>query len=264
MNIRVLTPQPRCIRSYRRSNAKPQVRLICFPHAGGAATFYRSWTTHLPPEVDLLSVQYPGRQDRISEPCIEEMESLAELVAGELIGTLHQPTALFGHSMGAAVAYEVARRIEDATGAPLYLLFVSGRPAPKHARRGCIHLGTDADLFADVRRLGGTPDSVLDHPDLRDLLLPSLRGDYRLIETYQPQPAARLQTPIVAFVGDRDPDVTAQETQAWSEATSGTFGLHLFEGDHFYFRENDEPLVECVLAHLRVSVAGPLSWPSTP
>jgi pyochelin biosynthetic protein PchC len=264
MSSRVLMSRPGCIRSYRRGSGSPQVRLICFPHAGGAATFYRSWASHLPSEVDLLAVQYPGRQDRISEPCVEQMEPLVELVVSEIIGTLDRPTALFGHSMGAAVAYEVARRIEEIRDTPLRLLFVSGRTAPHRSRPGSIHRGTDAGLFGDIRRLGGTPDSVLDHPGLRDLLLPSLRGDYRLIETYQPQTIARLQTPIVAFVGDSDPDVSVVEAQAWSETTCAGFDLHLFRGEHFYLLENEAPLIERVLAHLRVSVAGPSSWPSTP
>lgn len=264
----MITPRPTglpsCIRSYRRSGTSPQVRLICFPHAGGAATFYRSWTSHLPPEVDLLAVQYPGRQDRISEPCVEEMQPLVDHLASELITTLDRPTALFGHSMGAAIAYEVARRIEEVRDVPLRLLFVSGRPAPQYSRPGSIHRGTDTDLLADIRRLGATPNQVLDHPDLRNLLLPSLRGDYRLIETYQPQSIARLQTPIVAFIGESDPDVGVDDAQAWSETTQSNFDLHVFRGTHFYFLANPNPLIECVLAHLGVTVTVPSSWPSTP
>lgn len=210
----------------------------------------------------MLAVQYPGREDRAGEPAIDAMDELAGAVAaavGELAGG---PLVLFGHSMGAAVAYEVARRIED--GARLRGLVVSGQPGPRHLVPGTLHRAPDEALWADVVRLNGTSDALAGHEELRRLLLPTLRSDYRLVETYRPDPCPPLTCPVVACVGDADPDVTGEQAASWREATAGRFELRVFPGDHFYLKRCRDEVVAVVLRTLGVPAWEASPWPSTP
>jgi pyochelin biosynthetic protein PchC len=209
------------------------VRLVCFPHAGGTAGFFRTWAPGLAPDVEVLGVQYPGREDRLRETIPDTMECLADLVAEALGPVLDPPVALFGPSMGAAAAYLVAHRLEALAQAGVTQLFVSGRPAPLLDRGGSAHLLGDDELWEELRRLGGTSEEVLDYPELRRLVLPTVRADYRLSETCRP-PAGTLGCPVTAFLGDRDPEVTLDEAMGWAETTRAGFELQVFPGDHFY------------------------------
>ena len=211
------------------------LKLVCLPHAGGAASFFRSWAHRLPPSVELLAVQYPGREDRLLEPHLDEMERLADAVADAVAPVLDRPAALFGHSMGAAVAYEVAQRLEERLDRPLAHLFVSGHVAPDSLRTRSVHLASDDVLWDEVRRLNGTNKDVLAQRELRSLVLPYLRSDYRVSETYRPGPPRPLRCPVTVLLGDRDPEVTVDEAAGWSKVTTGACELLVFPGgDHFY------------------------------
>jgi pyochelin biosynthetic protein PchC len=237
---------------------------VCFPHAGGGASFFRSWADGLAPGVDVLAVQYPGREDRAGEPAIACMDELADAAASAVGGLLGEPLVLFGHSMGAAVAYEVARRIGERAGARLRGLVVSGQPGTGHLVPGTLHLEPDETLWADVVRLNGTAGALAGHEELRRLVLPTLRSDYRLIETYRPRPGPALACPVVACAGDADPDVTREQAGGWREATSGRFELRLFPGDHFYLKRCRDQLLAVVLELLGVPAWEATAWPSTP
>ncbi|WBB94521.1 alpha/beta fold hydrolase [Verrucosispora sp. WMMC514] len=243
---------------------RPRVRLVALPHAGGAASFYHRWARLLPRDVELMAVQYPGRQDRADEPCAVTMPELADPIAAALTSMAGPTMAVFGHSMGAAVAVEVTRRLEERTGRPLLRLFVSGRPAPHRQHPTAVHSGGDDALLADLRRLGGTDESLLAQPGLREMVLPSLRADYRLIERYRPATAAPLRTPITALCGDRDPEVSPEEAAAWREQTSGDFRAQVLDGDHFYVTERPVAAVRAVLADVRPRFPLATAWPSTP
>ncbi|MFJ8545463.1 thioesterase II family protein [Streptomyces sp. NPDC093586] len=246
-------------RRYRGAVA-PRVRLVCFPHAGGNARLFHGWASRLPADVELLAVRYPGRQERMDEPCVESMDELADRISAALEPERGLPLALFGHSMGAAVAYEVAVRLEaPAAGGPgPALLMLSGRSAPHRTRPTALHRAADDVLVAGVTRLGTLGGDAYAVPELRELLLPVLRADYRLIETYAgPRPAV-VRAPMVAYLGDRDPGVSRPDVEAWAELTEGDFTVRSFPGDHFYLAPREAELTADVTERLaRLPVARP-------
>jgi pyochelin biosynthetic protein PchC len=209
-------------------------RLVCFPHAGGAASYFHPLSAALAPAVDVLAVQYPGRQDRHAEPLVDDLFVLADRLADALAAEVAGPVAFFGHSMGASLAFEVARRL----GSGPLGLFVSARRAPSAPRAVRIHERGDDELLADVGRLGGTDARVLAHPQLVRMVLPVLRNDYKAAETYRYRPGPDVGCPIFALVGDRDPKVTEAEARRWAAHTSGGFELASFAGGHFYLNDH--------------------------
>ncbi|MGW7469031.1 thioesterase II family protein [Streptomyces xantholiticus] len=264
---RVGVEPPSALRMFSR-RAHARARLICFPHAGAAAGSYRSWALDAPWDVEVCAVQYPGRGDRFGEPAAPDM---ADLLAGVTASLLRERTTgappawvLFGHSMGAAVAYETARRLA-VTGHPPAALVVSGQPAPQRTRGGTLHRATDAELLADLERLGGTARDVMDNGALLDALLPVLRNDYRLIETYRPLPGGRLGLPVTVLYADDDPEVTADEAAAWAEITDGPCEVSAFTGGHFYLEAARERVFDRVLRTVRAALPATVSaWPPTP
>ncbi|QFQ97796.1 thioesterase [Streptomyces phaeolivaceus] len=223
----------------RRFQAAPDapVRLVCLPHAGGSAALYVPFARALSPLADVLAIQYPGRQDRRVEPGITRLDHLADLVADALAPWADRPLVVFGHSMGALLGYEVTARLESA-GTPPRALIASGRRAPSRHRAESVHLRTDEGVVAELRRLGGVDPTFLDDPELRAMILPSVRTDYEAIETYRHPPRPPLSTPLTVLTGDMDPQVTPDEARAWARHTTGTFTLRTFTGGHFYLNEH--------------------------
>ncbi|MGW7825196.1 thioesterase II family protein [Streptomyces puniciscabiei] len=213
-------------------------RLVCFPHAGGSATAYRDLARALPADFDVVSVQYPGRQDRYGEAPFTALAPLVEAVAEELADELAADSgrayALFGHSMGALVAFETARLLVQGGLPGPRRLFLSGRGAPGLPSSIRHDLYDDADVLNEIRRLGGTDQSMLDDPEILEMVLPALRADYRAVGTYRWHGGEPLAAPITAMVGDSDPMVTIQAARAWREHTSGDFDFKVFPGSHFY------------------------------
>ncbi|MFD7998263.1 thioesterase II family protein [Streptomyces mirabilis] len=231
----------------------PRLRLVCFPHAGGNAQLFHGWAVRLPADVELLAVRYPGRQERLAEPCVEDMDTLADAVTGALLPHLDRPLALFGHSMGSSVAYETALRLESRHGVVPRRLMVSARSAPHRARPTGLHLRADDDLVAGVRRLGDLGSEAYDVPELRELLLPALRADYRLIENYRPaRPPRRVRTPITAYLGRSDPGCDPDAVAAWSELSTADFALRTYPGDHFYLAPREAELVADITKDLEM------------
>ncbi|MFE7778352.1 thioesterase II family protein [Streptomyces sp. NPDC057445] len=231
----------------RRFHPAPDApaRLVCLAHAGGSASYFFPVSRALSPVVDVLAVQYPGRQERRSEPAFEDVGLLADAIAEQLAAWTDRPLALFGHSLGATVAFEVALRLEAGGVTPL-ALFASGRRAPSRQRAEHVHLGDDEQLLAEIVKLEGTDPSMLQDPELVGMILPAFRSDYKAAETYRWRPGATLRCPVHTLTGDADPQVTVAEAEAWHEHTTGAFELKVFRGGHFYLNAHAAEVIALI------------------
>jgi surfactin synthase thioesterase subunit len=183
---------------------------------------------------EVLSIQYPGRQGRRNETPLESITAIAEVVAGHISALPEKPFALFGHSMGALIAFEIARILEAEGLSPL-ALFVSGRRAPGRLHNSVeLHKAEDSALVEELRQMSGTDDLILADKGLMDMVLPPLRADYKAVETYRFQPGEKLRVPIYAYIGDSDPKVTTEEAEEWADYTTGQFAIQVLPGGHFY------------------------------
>ncbi|MGK5641571.1 thioesterase II family protein [Streptomyces sp. URMC 126] len=237
----------------RRFYPRPDgdVRLVCLPHAGGSATFFHPMARMVPAFADVLCVQYPGRQDRRDEPLIDTVPELADRVFATLLPWADRPLAFFGHSMGASLAFEVARRFEREKGIVAAALFASARRAPSVHREETVHLRDDDGILAETRRLSGTDSQVLEDEELVRMILPVLRSDYRAAETYRYEPGPPLRCPVVALTGDADPKVSVDDAAAWAGHTESSFDLRVFTGGHFYLSDHQEAVVREITDRLR-------------
>ncbi|MFF3752723.1 thioesterase II family protein [Streptomyces sp. NPDC002018] len=223
-------------------------RLICFPHAGGSAGVFAPLSRRLSSRLDVLAVQYPGRQDRRRETPADDIVRLAERIAEGLRGADDRPYALFGHSMGALVAYETARALER-WGAPLPIrLFLSGRGAPGPYPNPHDLLADDQAILAAVRSLGGTGAAVLDDPELVEMALPALRADYRALASYRWRPGGPLDIPVTALTGRDDTVVPVTESARWEEFTRAGCELKVFPGGHFYLDRHLDAVAELLVS----------------
>ncbi|WP_433665009.1 thioesterase II family protein [Nocardia sp. CA-128927] len=236
-----------------RSEATPRHHLLCFPPGGGPATAYRDLAQRFGAGIVVAAVQYPGRQDRLGETPITDLDTLADRIAEEVLRLgIGAGLALFGHSMGATVAFETVRRLER-KGQPVPMLFVSGRPAPTFVETQRVHLGTDDDLIAELERLAADPAPIQmlrDEPSLAELVLPAVRADYQAVETYRYTPGDPLAADIAAFVSTEDPTVTPDQADEWRDFTTGTFDRTTFPGGHFYLDERPAEVAEVITEHL--------------
>lgn len=225
----------------------PRCRLFCFPYAGGGASVYRNWANDLAAPVEVCAIQLPGREWRHSEPPIRRVAHALDLLLPVLRPYLDLPFAFFGHSMGALLAYEIARRLSATRGPMPHCLFVSGHRAPHlPPRQRLWHTLPEDELVAKLKTLNGTPSEVFEHQDLLDLVLPIVRADLELVETYVALPGARLTCKLVALAGDADPDVPEPELQAWQTVTDGDFKAIVFGGDHFYLNTARRSVLQTV------------------
>ncbi|MFJ3880947.1 thioesterase II family protein [Streptomyces sp. NPDC090077] len=230
--------------------------LVVLPHAGGSASFYFPFSRDLAAHAEVLTVQYPGRQERFGEPIPDTIAGLADGVERALEPWRGRPLVLFGHSMGAMVAYELARRLEAAGETPRGLI-VSGRRSPLITREeGDLHAQDDDTLLARVHSLSGTDPALLADPDFRALILPALRSDYRAVETWRHVPGAPLRTPVSVLGGESDPRASVAEAMAWRDVAGAGFGFRGFPGGHFYLVEQHAAVVRAVAEDLSGFTAG--------
>lgn len=229
----------------------PRSRLFCFSYAGGNASAYREWYKNLPRDVELCNVQLPGRGSRFKESAYTNLNSLLDGLEIAITPYLDKHFSFFGHSMGAQVAYELARRLKDKGLTQPDCLFVSARKAPQvPLKRRPIHLLPEKEFRAEIERLNGTPKEALNNPELMDIISPILRADCQAIETWEYKPSLPLEIPVVALGGVQDKHVSIEELEKWSEVTKGPFEIQLFSGDHFYIHQATEALLGVVAKNI--------------
>ncbi|WP_181794937.1 thioesterase II family protein [Streptomyces sp. WELS2] len=241
------------LRSYRPAPEDGDLTLVCFPHAGGSASYFRPLADALAGVAEVLPVQYPGRQDRRAEPPLTSVSRLADEIVAVLGSLSPRRLVLFGHSMGACVAFEVARRIErDSSGGSHDLrgLIASGRTAPPTLRDTKVRFMDDHAVIAEMRRLNGTDDRLLLDDDVIQMIMPAIRGDYLAVESYRYEPGPPLRCPVSVLVGDDDPQVTLAEAEEWRAHTQADFRLRAFPGGHFYLAEQQDRVVRALAEDL--------------
>ena len=235
------TVQERWIRRFRDDD-KCETQLVCFPHAGAVAGAYRTWPGGLPSDIGVMAVRYPGREERFDDPFPPGLEALADDIADALGELARHRMVLFGHCFGATVAHEVALRLQD-RGYPPAALCVSGTQPPHALPGGRMVPSMDEDIIAHVVSLDPSRAPAFEDPNLREAVLPAVRGDYRLVGSYSGGRRPPLACPIYAYAGADDSEVTPEEIQGWADLTHGTFRLRVLPGGHFYLKPEEAALL---------------------
>lgn len=208
---------------------------------------FRSWDVHLPADIEVVSIQLPGRENRVHEPACRSVEVLAAKLARVLAPELDRPFAIFGHSMGGLVAFELARNLRRAGGAEPRRLIVSGHGGPRRSPSlPLISAAADAEVLARLRRLGGTPEEALRDEQLMAIVLPLFRADLAVCETYAYAAEDPLGCPISAYGGTLDKDVRRQDLGAWQAESRGPIRVRMFPGGHFFIRESMDRVMEAI------------------
>ena len=237
--------------AFTRHSPAATVRLFCFPYAGGRAAVYRDWSHALPPTVDVCPVELPGRGVRASEPPFTRLTDLVPDLAAGLEPHLDRPFALFGHSVGGLIAFELARWLRRTNGLRPEYLFVSSHRAPHLPYHGRLTSSlSQLELLAHLQRLGGTPTELLREPELLQRMLPVLQADSALTQTNTYTHQAPLECPLLVFGGWDDPLVGRDQLEAWAEHTTASCGVRMFPGAHFYINTHRTRLLSTIGSEL--------------
>jgi medium-chain acyl-[acyl-carrier-protein] hydrolase len=226
---------------------KAPLRLFGFPYGGGGASMFHSWNAGLPETIEICAIQFPGRKNRFREKPYEAIGPLIQDLAESLVPFLTKPAVFFGHSLGGLVAFELTRYLRRHLGIePLHLL-VSGHRAPQLPLTGDLyHALPDHEFMNAIQQLNGIPQEALNYPELLEMVLPILRSDFTLCETYRYIDEAPLNCPISAFGSEEDPFVSAPEIVAWDTQTVSSFTHRIFPGDHFFVHTAEKALFEAL------------------
>ena len=232
--------------------AGPRFRLVCFPYAGGGPAAFRPWGRALPSDVELCIVHLPGREGRWREPAPQHADGLIEPIAEALLPLLSTPYVFYGHSLGTLIGFEVARYLAR-VHRTLPAHFVGGAHRAPHLPNPhpeIRHLGDDQFVAEINRRYGGIPQAVIDNRELLELMLPALRADFSVYESYCYKDAASLGCPITMFGGSADRFVSDAEIAEWRVHTSARFQHTTVPGDHFFIQSRRDVVLDAVLENV--------------
>lgn len=236
---------------YALSNSRARLRLFCLPYAGGGSVLFRPWADYLPHMIELCPVELPGHGTRIHEQAMSRMRRLTQAMAEGLYPYLDKPFALFGHSMGALVCFELARLLRRTYAITPNYLFVSAHRAPQLTDPNpTTCMLSDEELIQKLKTLEGTPDEILEQPDLLQMVLPSIRADFAVCDTYSYRAELPLECPIVVLGGAEDPKISREELEPWREQTSHSCHIHMFPGGHFFLHPSRADVLKLLVQRL--------------
>ncbi|MBE9215231.1 thioesterase [Plectonema cf. radiosum LEGE 06105] len=228
-----------------KPNPNAKLRLFCFHHAGGGTLSFRNWSEELFPIVEVYLIQLPGRERRLTEPAFTRLKPLIKELKIAILPYLNQPFAFFGYSMGSLVAFELTRCLRRDYQLYPQHLFVCAYRAPQLPKtKPPIHDLPDAEFLEELRSLNGTPEEILTNKELMTLLLPTLRADFAVIETYDYYDEPPLNCPITAFGGLEDTEANREDMAAWSSQANSNFNLHILPGNHFFLNSARSQLLQ--------------------
>jgi len=231
----------------RHPNPEAKMRLFGFPYAGGTGSIFNSWPSQLPQFVEVCPVHLPGREPRFRERPFTRLAPLVESLAEGILPLLDKPFAFFGHSMGALIGFELIRFLQKEYQPGPFHFFASGCSAPQMRRRiRPIHHLPEPELVRELRRLDGTPKLVFEHAELMSLMIPIMRADFEISETYSYSSQSLLNCAITAFGGSRDKSVSRWKLAGWRHQTNSHFSRYMFPGDHFFLHTAEKQLLHRV------------------
>lgn len=226
------------------------IRLLCFPFAGAGTLAFRAWPYNLPDSIEVCAVQLPGREKRLDEKPYTDVATLVADLVAVLPPFLERPYALFGHSMGALIAFELARELARRSLPGPQHFFISGRRAPQFPDADLLHALDDEAFRAGLKRFKGMSEKLFTNDKLMSFFLPTLRADFTLFETHRLEPAEPLSCPISIFGGRDDVEATPELLSGWREHTTGGSSMQLFPGDHFFLRGSQEEVLAAIAEKL--------------
>ncbi|GAB1544471.1 hypothetical protein NUACC21_71470 [Scytonema sp. NUACC21] len=231
--------------TFPKPNPQANLRLFCFPYAGGSSLVFRKWSDSLPSTVEVCPVELPGRGAQMKLAPFTRLVPLVETLAQALKPHLDKPFAFFGHSMGGLISFELARLLRKEYGIEPVQLFISGRRAPQTPdKKPPIHALDEPEFKEELRLLNGTPKAVLENAELMEILVPIIRADFEVLETYVYTQEPPLSYPIAVFGGLEDSEANREELEGWREQTNSSFSLQMFPGDHFFINSAQSLLLE--------------------
>lgn len=228
-------------------NRRAESRLFCLPYAGGSSVIYHNWARGLPDFLEVIPVQLPGRGMRLGTPALTRMDDLTEQLSLVLAEFLDLPCYFFGHSMGALIAFELAHALRMRYGVEPEALFLSGRKPPSLPEQERDIHRLPKDRFVErLRLLNGTHPDLLENEEILELILPTLRADFELVQTYSFKRGVKLRCAIHALGGSQDPEANDEIIRQWRDFTSGPFSMETLEGDHFFIHKQRDQLLACL------------------
>ncbi|MBM7442873.1 thioesterase II family protein [Streptomyces sp. HB132] len=241
----------------RTAGGSPALTLYCLPYAGASARMYADWDSRMPSSVTVKPLELPGRGARWSEPALTGMAALLEDLAGAMDEARHTPYALFGHSFGGVLAFELTRHLTDRGFPASRRLLVSACPAPHEATPvETNHDLSDEEFTERLRKLRGTPEELLENEELMELYLPTIRADYTILDHYRAPRITPLNCPVSVFHGADDQDVPEASVGEWAQYSNGSFAAEEITGDHFFLRDSEDELLAKLALHLGGEPAG--------